>query len=157
MNIMNAITKISERIPVAFPAHPHTQKRLHEFNINLSVPVIASEAWQSQSQSESESNVLITPHLGYLDFLNLEMNSRFVSTDSSGIQVETTVFGVPCLTVLDYPVWTITHIQGTNTLVGSNSRKPVEEASKILGNKLLATNYQRKPQSESESESQSQS
>ena len=135
--IMAAVNQVAQRIPIVFPAHPRTQKRLHEFNFSLSVPVIASEAWQSQSksQSQSQSNVLIIAPLGYLDFLNLEMNSRFVITDSGGIQVETTVLGIPCLTMLDSPVWPITHKQGTNILVGNDSRKLTNEAFKILDDK----------------------
>jgi UDP-N-acetylglucosamine 2-epimerase (non-hydrolysing) len=127
MNIMNAISKISESIPLAFPAHPRTQKRLKEFNL-LPDP-------------QSQSKFLIIPALGYLDFLNLEMNAKFVITDSGGIQVETTVLGIPCLTVLDSPIWTITHEQGTNILVGINSQKLVEEATKILDASPV-TNYQ---------------
>jgi UDP-N-acetylglucosamine 2-epimerase (non-hydrolysing) len=49
-----------------------------------------------------------------------------------GIQVEATVLGIPCLTVLDSPVWTITHEQGTNILVDRNSQKLIAEALKIL-------------------------
>lgn len=122
MNLINAISKISESIPVVFPAHPRTQKRLEEFNL-LPGP---------QSQSQSQSKFLVIPPLGYLDFLKLEMNAKFVITDSGGIQVETTVLGIPCLAVLDSPIWTITHKQGTNILVGSNSQKLVMEALKIL-------------------------
>jgi UDP-N-acetylglucosamine 2-epimerase (non-hydrolysing) len=70
--------------------------------------------------------------LGYLSFLNLEMNARMVMTDSGGIQVETTILGIPCLTMLDHPVWPITHEQGTNILVGGDCQKLKEEAFKIL-------------------------
>jgi len=55
-----------------------------------------------------------------------------VITDSGGIQVETTVLAIPCLAILDSPVWITTHEQGRNTLVGSNSQKVTEEAFKIL-------------------------
>ncbi|MBM4447582.1 MAG: UDP-N-acetylglucosamine 2-epimerase (non-hydrolyzing) [Chloroflexi bacterium] len=120
MNIMIAITKISERIPVVFPAHPRTQKMLKELSFQSPI---------------TNHQLLITSPVGYLNFLNLEMNAKFVITDSGGIQVETTVLGVPCLTVLGSPVWTITHRQGTNTLVGKNSQKLVEEALKILTSK----------------------
>jgi UDP-N-acetylglucosamine 2-epimerase len=49
------------------------------------------------------------------------MNVRFVITETGGIQVETTVPGIPCLTVMDYPCgYHITHKEGTNTLVGSD-------------------------------------
>ena len=131
-NIMSAITKISEGIPVIFPAHPRTQKRLREFNLNPTSTVIARPdvigAWQSQSQS----SILITPPLSYLDFLKLEMYAKFVMTDSGGIQEETTVLNVPCLTLRDTTERPITITRGTNVLVGNSPEKIIEEASKIL-------------------------
>ncbi|MFC1965908.1 non-hydrolyzing UDP-N-acetylglucosamine 2-epimerase [Chloroflexota bacterium] len=119
LNIIAALIEISQRLSVVFPVHLRTRKRLREFNL------------LNQSPITNHQLVLIQP-LGYLDFLNLEMNARMVITDSGGIQVETTVLGVPCLTILDSPIWTATHEQGTNTLVGSDSQKLTEEAFKIL-------------------------
>jgi len=117
---MTALRKVAQRIPVVFPAHPRTQKNIASFGLG--------EFFQD------EAIRLIEP-LGYVDFLNLEMNCRFVITDSGGIQVETTVLGVPCLTVLDTISWTITAKEGTNTPVGSDSQKLVQEAFKILNDK----------------------
>jgi UDP-N-acetylglucosamine 2-epimerase (non-hydrolysing) len=127
--IMSAIRHIAKRIPVVFPVHPRTQKRLKKFNLLTELPITSH-----QSRITNHQFLLIDP-LGYLDFLNLEMNSRFVITDSGGIQVETTVLGIPCLTMLDFPLWPTTHKQGTNTLVGSNSQKLLQEASRILDGK----------------------
>jgi UDP-N-acetylglucosamine 2-epimerase (non-hydrolysing) len=67
--------------------------------------------------------------------LALQMNALFVITDSGGVQVESTVLGIPCLTVMDYPVWHITHKEGTNTLVGSDCSGLEKEADKILKSK----------------------
>jgi len=78
---------------------------------------------------------LIFERMGYSDFLKLEMNPKLVITDSGGIQVETTALDTPCLTLLSFPVWTITHKQETNIMVGSNSQKLVEEAFRILDGK----------------------
>ena len=129
--IIAAIKEIAARIPIVFPAHPRTQKRLREFNIDLQSPI-------------TNYQLLITNPLGYLDFLNLMMNSRFVITDSGGIQAETTVLNIPCLTLLDSPIWTITHKEGTNILVGSDTQKLIEKATKIIDSEST---------SESESES----
>jgi len=112
--IIAALEQITERIPVVFPAHPRTQKKLKEFNLHL------------------KSNVLIIPPLGYLDFLNLEMNSRFVMTDSGGMQEETTVLNIPCLTLRDTTERPITITQGTNILVWNDTSRIVEEAFNIL-------------------------
>jgi UDP-N-acetylglucosamine 2-epimerase (non-hydrolysing) len=127
--ILEAIYEIAKRITTIFPAHPRTRKMLQEFNLN----------------PQSESNVLMIPPLGYLDFLKLMRHSRFVITDSGGIQVETTVLGIPCLTVLDAPVWTITHEQGTNILVGNDSRKLLAKAFKILDSKSKSGSQSKSP------------
>jgi UDP-N-acetylglucosamine 2-epimerase (non-hydrolysing) len=134
-NIMNAITKISEWIPVIFPAHPRTQKRLREFNLNLLSPVIASPTETGAWQSQLQSRILITSPLSYLDFLKLEMYAKFVMTDSGGIQEETTVLNVPCLTLRDTTERPITVNQGTNVLVGNNPQNISEKVSKILASK----------------------
>lgn len=115
--IMMAIRQVAQRIPIVFPAHPRTRKNIASFRLG--------EFFQD------EAIRLIEP-LGYLGFLNLEMNCRFVITDSGGIQAETTVLGIPCLTVLDSPVWLVTYRQGTNTLVGMQAQKLAQEAFKIL-------------------------
>ena len=119
--ILGAITRIADRIPVIFPAHPRTQKNITNFGLN---------------QFFKNGTIRLIEPQGYLDFLSLEMNSKLVITDSGGIQVETTVLGIPCLTILDTPVWLITHKQGTNTLVGSNGEKLIPEAFKILDGKV---------------------
>lgn len=132
-NIMNAITEISARIPVVFPAHPRTQKKLREFGLHRGVAVVASldEAGEWQPQSK----VLITPPVSYLDFLKLEMYAKFVMTDSGGIQEETTVLGVPCLTLRDTTERPATVTQGTNVLVGDNCQKIIKAVSEVLVSK----------------------
>ncbi|MCK4830576.1 UDP-N-acetylglucosamine 2-epimerase, partial [bacterium] len=73
--------------------------------------------------------------LGYLDFLNLEINAKFVMTDSGGIQEETTALNVPCLTLRETTERPITIAQGTNTLVWNDTERIVEEAFRILEGK----------------------
>ena len=82
--IGKALSEVAGRIPVVFPVHPRTRKMIKEFSLEESFKGIE----------------LINP-MGYLDFLSLEMNARFVLTDSGGIQGETTVLGIPCLTLRD--------------------------------------------------------
>jgi len=130
-NIMSAITKISEWIPVVFPAHPRTQKRLREFDLNLPATVTASP----DELNKLNKRMLIVPPLSYLDFLKLEIYAKFVMTDSGGIQEETTVLNVPCLTLRDTTERPITITRGTNVLVGNSPQKIIEEASKILASK----------------------
>ena len=74
---------------------------------------------------------LIEP-VGYLDFLKLEKYAKLVLTDSGGIQEETTVFGVPCLTIRENTERPITINQGTNQLVGTDTQKIIKTANSIL-------------------------
>jgi UDP-N-acetylglucosamine 2-epimerase (non-hydrolysing) len=132
--IMDAITEISKRIPVVFPAHPRTQKKLREFNLNLPATVITSLE-ELNKRSKLNEQLLIIPPLSYLDFLKLEMYAKFVMTDSGGIQEETAVLNVPCLTLRDTTERPITITRGTNVLVGNSPKKIIEEASKVLVSK----------------------
>ena len=119
-NILTAIDSISHQIPIVFPVHPRTRRNIEKFGL--------------KNFLTNNHTSFIKP-LGYLDFLKLEMCSKLVITDSGGIQVETTALDIPCLALLNSPVWAITHKQGTNTLVGNNSQKLIEEAYKILDGK----------------------
>ncbi len=135
--IMDTVMQIAHKVLVVFPAHPRTQKKLREFGLLPRSPATHRPGSPNKLNELNELNkrLIIVPPLGYLSFLNLEMNARMVITDSGGMQVETTILGIPCLTMLDYPVWPITHEQGTNTLVGSDCQKLKEEAFKILNGK----------------------
>jgi UDP-N-acetylglucosamine 2-epimerase (non-hydrolysing) len=117
LGIMGAVRKIAERIPVVFPAHPRTQKRMREFGI----------------LAESDNHgLIVTEPMGYFDFLSLQKHAKFVLTDSGGVQEETTFFKVPCLTLRDNTERPITISQGTNRLVGIAGEKILEAGSKLL-------------------------
>jgi len=133
-SIMGAITEISKRIPVVFPVHPRTRKRLREFNLNLPATIITSPD-ELNKPNILDSQLLIIPPLSYLDFLKLEMYAKFVMTDSGGIQEETTVLNVPCLTLRNTTERPITITQGTNVLVGKTHQKIIKEAFKVLASK----------------------
>ena len=72
---------------------------------------------------ESLPNMLITQPLIYIDFLKLMSESRLVITDSGGIQEETTILGIPCLTVHENTGRPVTVSEGTNVLVGTDANK----------------------------------
>jgi UDP-N-acetylglucosamine 2-epimerase (non-hydrolysing) len=101
--ILEALIEIAENIPMLFPAHPRTQAHLRE------------SGWKMKLE---DKGVVLAPPLSYLDFLNLMINARIVLTDSGGIQEETTVLGVPCLTLRENTERPITIEQGSNRLVG---------------------------------------
>ena len=117
-SILRALGEIQKDIPIIYPIHPRTKARIETFGL--------------QSLVDSLERLIITEPLGYLDFLFLMSKAKFVITDSGGIQEETTILGVPCLTVRTETERPITVIQGTNIMVGLDRKKLVTEAKKIL-------------------------
>ena len=122
LKIVKALKEISQKIPIIFPAHPRAKKQIKRFEL---------ENYFNFNNTLNSGINCINP-LGYLDFLNLEMHAKFVITDSGGMQEETTVLSVPCLTLRDTTERPITLTQGTNTLVWNDTEKIIEEAFKIL-------------------------
>src|SRR5262245_37033273 len=111
--ILQALEEISKSIPVLFPIHPRTAKRVQEFGLSM-------------------NGVQTMDPTGYLEFLNLESTATVVLTDSGGLQEETTILGVPCLTLrhnTERPV-TITH--GTNIMVGPDKARIIDAFRRIM-------------------------
>src|SRR6188474_718394 len=104
--ILGALGEIGERLPIIFPVHPRTQKTIAELGL-------------AQRAAPDRGLRMIEP-LGYLDFLNLYSGARLVLTDSGGIQEETTVLGIPCVTLRENTERPITVEMGTNTIVGTD-------------------------------------
>jgi len=77
-------------------------------------------------------NVVVCPPLGYLEFLELMSQAKMLLTDSGGIQEETTILQVPCLTLRDNTERPVTVAEGTNTVVGNRPERIVAAAEKIL-------------------------
>ena len=67
--------------------------------------------------------------------MNLTANARLAPTDSGGIQEETTILGVPCLTLRENTEWPVTVTEGTNRIVGNDPERIVSEASAVLNGK----------------------
>ena len=97
--LLDILEKTAERLPVVFPMHPRTRSRVPQERLD-------------------RSPLRIIGPQGYLDFLNLTAQARLVLTDSGGIQEETTILGVPCLTIRENTERPITTTEGTNKLVG---------------------------------------
>ena len=79
-----------------------------------------------------KKGVYIIPPLSYLEFLYLMDNAKLVLSDSGGIQEETTVLGIPCLTLRENTERPVTIKEGTNILVGTNKNKIIKESFNIL-------------------------
>jgi UDP-N-acetylglucosamine 2-epimerase (non-hydrolysing) len=99
---------VSLGVPLVFPVHPRTRKIME--TAGLSGPAAARNGL-----------VRLLDPVGYHDFLNLEMNARFIVTDSGGLQEESTWLGVPCLTLRPNTERPITITEGTNELVTLDS------------------------------------
>lgn len=104
--IVDALEQIQADRPVVFPVHPRTRANMARSAVG--------------QRLESLPGVRIIEPLGYLDFLKLMSHAACVLTDSGGIQEETTILGVPCLTVRENTERPVTIEQGTNQLVGSD-------------------------------------
>jgi UDP-N-acetylglucosamine 2-epimerase (non-hydrolysing) len=116
--LIQTLQAIAARIPVVFPIHPRTEARLAA----LGIPAAELE----------RAGLRVCPPLGYLDFLQLEAAARVVVTDSGGVQEETTVLGVPCLTARDNTERPITVTLGTNKVIGSEPEALLEEVAAIV-------------------------
>jgi UDP-N-acetylglucosamine 2-epimerase (non-hydrolysing) len=101
VEMAGTLAEIAEDVRLVFPVHPRTRKMLGRTGIRF-----------------DEQSVLLVEPLGYLDFLALEESAALVLTDSGGVQEETSVLGVPCLTLRENTERPVTLTAGTNTLVG---------------------------------------
>src|SRR5205823_5248896 len=96
--LMDELGAASRQIPLVFPVHPRTSKRL--------------------ASHRARSGIIFTDPLPYIEFMSLVENAALVITDSGGIQEETSYMGVPCLTVRTTTERPITLTRGTNRLIG---------------------------------------
>jgi UDP-N-acetylglucosamine 2-epimerase (non-hydrolysing) len=119
--IFGIIEFISQQIKIIYPLHPRTKKMIkrHKF----------------LKQFESLENLLMIDPLGYCDFIKLVKESKFVLTDSGGIQEETTCIKIPCLTIRENTERPVTLKKGTNYLVGRDKQKIARLVRNILKGK----------------------
>jgi UDP-N-acetylglucosamine 2-epimerase (non-hydrolysing) len=125
--ILEAMNRISQKVPVIFPAHPRTLQRIRKFKLDDMVAFLE----KSKSGPFPKKLMIVLP-LGYLDFLCLMSHSSVMLTDSGGIQEETTTLGIPCLTLRNNTERPITVRDGTNIMVGNRPDKIVKNAFAVL-------------------------
>ncbi len=118
--ILAVLEEVTRELPVVFPMHPRTAKMIEQWGLG------------PRLTSLGLGGLRVTQPMGYLDFLGLMMHARFVLTDSGGIQEETTVLGVPCLTLRDTTERPVTVTHGTNIVVGRDVRRILKEVERIL-------------------------
>ena len=124
--IMAALVEIGREMPVIFPAHPRTAKRLEAFGLR------AGHAAGAAGAGAAGPGVRVIAPLGYIDFLHLQKRAAVILTDSGGVQEEATILGVPCLTLRDNTERPITVTRGTNRLVGRDTDRIVAAARRVL-------------------------
>jgi UDP-N-acetylglucosamine 2-epimerase (non-hydrolysing) len=113
--LMGTLEALSRDLPLVFPVHPRTRKRLQDLRLEPQSPRLH----------------LVDP-LGYLDFLALQRHAACVITDSGGVQAETTFLGVPCVTARTTTEWPVTVASGTNTLVGEDTDALAQAVRNVL-------------------------
>jgi UDP-N-acetylglucosamine 2-epimerase (non-hydrolysing) len=116
--IMGAIRELSRDLPVIFPCHLRTRERLN--------------AMPKACSTFGADRLILTDPLGYLEFLSLMSEACVVLTDSGGIQEETTVLSIPCLTLRPNTERPVTIEQGGNVLVGTNRDRIIEAGRAAL-------------------------
>ena len=103
--LVDTLDEIARRLPLVFPVHPRTRSKLIE--LAASGRALDPARWR------------VTDPLGYLDFLKLTAHAAVVLTDSGGVQEETTVLDVPCISLRDTTERPVTITEGTNRLAGT--------------------------------------
>jgi UDP-N-acetylglucosamine 2-epimerase (non-hydrolysing) len=109
------IDTIARTTRIVFPVHPRTRARIESAGIEL-----------------DPSRWTLTEPIGYLDFIRLMASAKLVLTDSGGIQEETTVLGVPCITLRENTERPVTIDEGTNVLAGTKREAILAAYDRIL-------------------------
>jgi len=134
--IIRGLLEVSAHFPILFPVHPRTAKQVKTFGMESAFQFHSSPDIKPEEYFEGgilKRKIHCFDPLGYLDFLNLMAHGKVVLTDSGGIQEETTVLNIPCITLRDTTERPITLTEGTNVLVHNDPEKIVAEVKKVLG------------------------
>jgi UDP-N-acetylglucosamine 2-epimerase (non-hydrolysing) len=125
MSLIDALHELARQLPILFPVHPRVAQRLASQGYPLAILAEPGEPVPGKGITHLEP-------LGYLDFIALMSRARLVLTDSGGIQEETTILGVPCLTLRDNTERPVTVTHGTNRIIGTDPARIVTEALRTL-------------------------
>lgn len=133
--IIQGLLEVSREFPILFPVHPRTKKQISAFGLESAFQFYSSPKIKATDYYEDDrlkKKIHSFEPLGYLDFLNLMAHAKLVLTDSGGIQEETTVLNIPCITLRDTTERPVTITLGTNVLVHNDPEKIIEEVTKLL-------------------------
>jgi len=118
IRIIDALKVILQEMPIIFPIHPRTRKNLCEMGL--------------RARLESMSNLCLIDPIGYLDCLKLISSAKVVLTDSGGIQEETTVLKVPCITLRENTERPITVEMGSNQVAGTETNSIIRAYKNVM-------------------------
>lgn len=116
--ILDALQEVQRELPIIFPIHPRTRKNLKQMGL--------------QARIEEMSGLHLLDPIGYLDFLKLQSSAKLVLTDSGGIQEETTILKVPCITLRENTERPVTAEIGSNQIVGTDTDKILDAYRKVI-------------------------
>jgi UDP-N-acetylglucosamine 2-epimerase (non-hydrolysing) len=119
--LVASLVQVARKVPLVFPLHPRTRKRLTEFGLMSGL---------------SAGAVRLCDPLSYVEFMNLVCDSALAITDSGGVQEETTYLGIPCITLRENTERPITLTAGTNRL--ANAAQLVAFADEAVGGRWAA-------------------
>jgi UDP-N-acetylglucosamine 2-epimerase (non-hydrolysing) len=117
-DVLESLAVLAREIPVVFPIHPRTEKRIKEFKLG-----------------QFTKDLILIPPTSYLNMIQLISNSKMVLTDSGGVQEETTILNIPCLTLRKNTERPVTLEKGTNILVGTKPNDILKAAKNIKVNR----------------------
>ena len=126
--ILEAVHDIAGACPVLFPCHPRTRQRIKEFGLDR----FFGSPEKGGPQPSNGARIFCTAPLGYLDFVHLMSKAKLVLTDSGGVQEETTILGVPCLTLRNNTERPVTLTHGTNVLAGTTKHSITAAHTKLV-------------------------
>lgn len=132
--ILEALGRVAERLPVLFPIHPRSESRVRAWKLESCFA-------GAMDGKPKIKGLFMVPPIGYLDFLKLMKHARLVLTDSGGVQEETTVLGIPCLTLRRNTERPSTIEMGTNKLVGIDPEMIVHSAVDVLEHGCRARSF----------------
>ncbi len=118
--ILTTLIQISSQYTVVLPLHPRTEKALENFKLKELI---------------QNKNIIITKPLGYFEFLKLIKETLCVISDSGGVQEETTILNIPCLTMRENTERPITIQKGTSILIGDEYQLIPKYIEQIATNK----------------------
>ena len=116
--ILDALEQIQRDMPIVFPVHPRTRGNLAGSSLDVRL--------------RNMSSLRMIDPLGYLEFLKLMSEAKVVLTDSGGVQAETTILKVPCLTLREDTEWPITAEVGSNQIVGTDPERILAAYRRVL-------------------------